>query len=105
MSTVKQFDSDPRVARVLEIKHELDLRNALYDEFDKLILELAAEGFKSVEINGNSILLIDNVAKIKEGKNTVWKSAGIKLFDIEEIPTDKLIARTKRAEKKVKGAV
>ena len=94
MSTDNRFASDPRVARVLEIKHELELRNALYVEFDALVVALAADGFQSTTIGDEVVNLKDAFAG---GKNTGWTSAAVKRFDIEVISPALAAKRAKRA--------
>ena len=86
--------NDPRLARVIEIKHELELRNALYAEFDLLVVELARDGFASALIGDMVLTLKDNFAG---EKNTGWTSAAVKRFDIEIISTALARKRAKRA--------
>lgn len=65
--------------RLLEIKAELDSRNALYEEYDKLVLELQKGGFSLAVIGEDAISLVDNFAE----SNTAWKSCGVKRYDIK----------------------
>lgn len=86
---------DPRLARVLEIKHELDLRKALFEEFDRLIVELAKDGFRECITEESVISLKDAFA---EGKNTGWTSAAVKRYDIEVISLALAEKRSRRAK-------
>lgn len=69
-----------KLARVVELQAELDKRKELYAELDKLVLELQAEGFKSETVDGMFCELVDNFA---DGKNTVWRVAGVKHYEIK----------------------
>lgn len=91
-------EHEAKIKRVIEIQKELELRKALYDELDKLTLELKAGGFVSTDIQGLHIELVDNFA---EGKNTCFRPAGVKRFEIEVEPLEKY---QKRLEKKAKKA-
>lgn len=84
-----------KVTRVLDLQKELDLRKALYAELDALVLELQADGFKSVDLEGFRIDLIDNFAE----RNTVFRPAGVKRF---EIKVEALETIRKREARKVK---
>ncbi len=72
--------SNSKIARVLELQAELDLRKELYAELDRLTLELHAEGFQSEELGeGLRIELVDN---FKDG-NTVFRVAGVKHYELK----------------------
>lgn len=85
--------TDPRVTRLIEIKQELELRNALYAEFDRLVVELAREGFSSAEVNDSVVNLKDNFAI----GNTGWTSAAVKRYDIEVISRELAEKRARKA--------
>lgn len=68
-----------KLARVLELQRELDVRKELYAELDRLTLELQAEGFVSEELDGLILELVDN---FKSG-NTVFRPAGVKRYELK----------------------
>ena len=78
-TNVKNIDN-LKIARVLELQRELDLRKELYSELDRLTLELQQEGFRSQEVEGMLLELVDNFA---DGKNTVFRPAGVKRFELK----------------------
>lgn len=69
-----------KLKRVLELQAEIELRKALYDELDKLTLELLEDGFRDATLDGITLELVDNFAA---GKNTVFRPAGVKRFEIK----------------------
>jgi hypothetical protein len=79
---------------VLELTRGIEERKALYAELDALILELRAEGFTQADHEGQRLELVDNFA---EGRNTVFRPAGVKRF---EISVDTIAACEKRAARK-----
>lgn len=85
-----------KLARVLEIQHELNVRKALYAEYDQLVLELAHEGFKSAEIEDLFLELHDNFAQ----SNTGWTSAAVKRYEVLIETKEKRERRLRRAEAK-----
>jgi hypothetical protein len=87
-----------KLARILDIQKELDLRKALYAELDALVLELQAGGFRSADLEGMRLELVDNFA---EGKNTVFRPAGVKRFEIEIEPVEKALKREAKKSKTV----
>lgn len=91
---------EQKLARILDIKKELDLRKALYEELDTLVLELQGAGFKQTDLDGMRIELVDNFA---DGKNTVFRPAGVKRFEIEVEPIEKAQKREAKALKKAGG--
>ena len=68
-----------KLKRLLDIKHELDIRKELYKEFDKLVLELKEEGFQKEIIDDQVILLKDNF----ENTNTGWTRSAVKRWDVD----------------------
>ncbi len=81
--------------RLLEIKGELAERNALYEEFDLIVLRLSAKGFRQLDLESERIELIDNFS----GKNTAWTSAAVKRFDLKVESHEKRNKREARKEK------
>lgn len=73
------MQAEIRLARVIELVEELELRKALYAELDKLIVELLEEGFTSKMFGPYLVELVDNF----EDKNTAWKAAAIKRYDVK----------------------
>lgn len=67
------------LARVIQLKNELDARTALYDELDMLAIQLQAEGFKDAVLDGQIITLVDNFETV----NTVFRTAGVKRFELK----------------------
>ncbi len=80
---------DNRLKRILDITAELEVRKALYTELDALVLELQAEGFKQTDLEGFRVELVDNFLE----KNTVFRPAGVKRFEINVEPLDKVLKR------------
>lgn len=72
--------NESKLKRVIELQAEIEVRKALYDELDKLTLELQAEGFKHAELEGLVVDLVDNFA---DGRNTVFRPAGVKRFEMK----------------------
>jgi len=85
------------VARILDIKKELDERKALYEELDQLTLELKKLNFEAMTLNDMRIELVDNFA---EGKNTVFRPAGVKRFEVEVETMEKWAKREAKNKKK-----
>lgn len=88
-------NNNDKLSRVLEIQRELDIRKELYAELDRITLELQESGFASAELDGLRIDLVDNFS---EGKNTVFRPAGVKRFEI------KVSDPNKKPKTKRKGA-
>ena len=80
--------NNPKLARILDLQRELNVRAELYEELDRLTLELKADGFTQGEVDGTLYDLVDNFAN----GNTVFRVAGVKHYEIKE-----------RKVKKVKG--
>lgn len=78
-----------KLIRLLEVHKELEARKVFYEEYDKLVAELRAEGFTHEILEGFDMTLVDNFAD----KNTVFRPAGVKRFEI-----------TIKAQKPKKGA-
>lgn len=72
------MNTQNKLRKVLDLISELDSRKALYDELDRLTLELQAEGFSHELLDGKVITLRDNFAD----KNTVFRVAGVKHYEI-----------------------
>lgn len=85
-STATGLSLQEALERLLWIKGELDSRNALYEEYDRLVLELKDKGFDLAVIGDQVVSLIDNFAG---GVNTSFKACGVKRFDIRIESTEK----------------
>ncbi len=84
-----------KLARILSIQRELDVRKALYAELDTLVCELQAGGFKCADLEGMRLELVDNFA---DGKNVCFRPAGVKRFEVDIEPVEKALKReAKRA--------
>lgn len=90
------MDIQAKLARVLDIQKELDLRKELYAELDDLILQLKAGGFTQADLEGQRIELVDNF----DEKNTVFRPAGVKRFEITVEPLEKVLKREAKARSK-----
>lgn len=82
-----------KLNRVLDLQKELDLRKALYAELDALIVELAQGGFKEATLNEFHLELVDNFSE----KNTCFRPAGVKRFEIDIEPLAKFLKRKAKA--------
>jgi len=71
--------SETKLARIIELTRELEIRKALYDELDKLTLELKAEGFNHKIMLGLEITLKDNF----ESANVQWRMAAVRRYEIK----------------------
>ena len=80
------MNRDQALVRILEITKELEVRKELYAELDNIILQLQKSGFHAADINGMHLELVDNFA---EGKNTVFRPAGVKRFEVSVKPIKK----------------
>lgn len=89
------MDTENKLARVLQIQRELDLRKELYAELDALVLELQAGGFKCAELEGMRLELVDNFTE----KNTVFRPAGVKRYEIEIETVEKYLKRKAREQR------
>lgn len=89
------MDRKESLRRVIQIQAELDVRKSLFDELDRLILELKSDGFKSEELDGLVLTLKDNFA---DDKNVGWTRAAIKRFEIEVISKELNEKRKRRAK-------
>lgn len=90
------YSKDQRLGRLLEITRELELRKALYEEYDTIVLQLAAEGFTNTTIGDLVLELCDNFSE----SNTGWTSAAVKRYDLRVETMEKRAKRLARAEKK-----
>lgn len=88
-----------RLARLIEIQRELDLRKALYAEYDQIVLELAHSGFERTVIDGLVLELCDNF----KDSNTGWTSAAVKRYEVEILDKEKYEKRQARRAKKAGG--
>jgi hypothetical protein len=92
--------SNTKLHRIIEIQRELDLRKALYAEYDALVMELASEGFVSSEVDGLVLSLEDAFAS---GTNTGWTSAAVRRFSVSIETKEKAQRREARLAKKAGG--
>jgi len=77
--TSETSETETKLARVIELTRELEIRKALYDELDKLTLELKAEGFNHKIMLGLEITLKDNF----ESANVQWRMAAVRRYEIK----------------------
>lgn len=88
--------------RIVAIKAQLELQKPLYEELDNLTLELKAIVGVDAEVmaNGSFVTVVDNFAE----KNTVFRPAGVKHFDVSlETFQEREEAQAKAAAKAAKG--
>lgn len=85
-----------RLAKLLEIKEILDARKQLYEEYDRLIIELVGLGFVSAQGLKGELIQIKDCFK---GGNTAWTSAAVKRFDLEVVTKELQEKRARRAAK------
>lgn len=93
---VESFSTEQKLARILDIQRELDLRKELFAEYDLLVMSLAKEGFLKGFIGDMVVELKDNFA----AKNTSFTTAAIKRYEVEIITKE---LNAKREAKKAKG--
>lgn len=89
------------VNRIAAIKTQLEAVKPLYDELDELTAELSdvAEVNQTLATNdGRFMTLIDNFAE----KNTVFRPAAVRRFDIELLTQEELSKKAERLAKKAK---
>lgn len=91
-------DVTAKIARLIDIQKELDERKKLYDEYDAIVTDLQENGFQSVIFQGLHLWLVDN---FPPGKNTAYKVASVKKWDIKMEPIEvyqKRLAKKAKAE-------
>jgi hypothetical protein len=76
---MKQQDKEALLARILEVNAELEIRKALYAEYDELILKLVDAGIEHEIFRGLELEVVDNFAT----KNTGWTQAAVKRFALK----------------------
>jgi hypothetical protein len=87
------------VNRLAEIKDMLEAQKPLYQELDDLILELneMADVGETLKTNdARFVTLIDNFSE----KNTCFKVAGVRRFDVELLTVEELEKKVAKAAKK-----
>ncbi len=95
-----------KINRVIEIQKELDKRKELYTELDRLTLELQQLGLTEVKVRDTSTLeeifvtIIDNFCE----RNTVFRPAGVKRFEVSLETAEARAKREARAAKKAGGS-
>jgi hypothetical protein len=94
-----EYGPETLARRIIEIKLELDAKDALYKELDTLLMTLQQVVTPGVpfQIDDQIVTLVDNF----NGKNTVYRPAAVKHFDVEIISVAEQAAK---AAKKKKGA-
>jgi hypothetical protein len=73
------MNNEDKLRKVLELTEALEARKALYDELDKLTLELQSEGFVQALVDGNLITMQDNFSE----KNVQWRMAAVRRYEIK----------------------
>lgn len=89
------MDQAEKLAKVLSLIRELDMRKALYAELDALVLELQAGGFKTADLEGMRVELVDNFAE----SNVCFRPAGVKRYEITSEPIERALKREAKARK------
>jgi hypothetical protein len=67
--------------RASEVLDKLEAMKALYAEADKLTEELLQLGVTKVEVDGSTLMIVDNFAS----KNTYFKTTSIKRFELKKV--------------------
>ena len=89
------------LSRLLAIESELSAVKDLYSERDALTLDLMRMGFKGELMpDGTEVRLVDNYAE----KNTAFRVAFIRRFEVEFIDPETARKRREKAEKKARSA-
>lgn len=86
-----------KLKRILDITEELEVRKLLYAELDAIVLELQRDGFISADLGLLRMELVDN---FDEGKNTVFRPAGVKRFEVTVEPIERALKREAKAKAK-----
>ncbi len=97
MSGVNELD--PRLSRLLAITKQLDERKRLYEEYDRLVLELYNEGFDYTVVDDLVVELVDRFA----AGNTAFTSAAVKRFELHIEPKARAEKRASREAKRKTG--
>lgn len=84
-------NQNDKLKRLLDIQRELDVRKALYAEYDKIVLELVQEKFIRAAVDGFVLELKDNFLE----SNTGWTRSAVKRYEVEVI-TEELAEKRKR---------
>lgn len=87
---------EEKLARLIDIQKDLDLRKALFAEYDLIVMSLAQMGFVKEFVGDLVLELKDNFAD----KNTGFTTAAIKRYEVEIITKE---LNAKREAKKAKG--
>lgn len=89
-------EQEKQLRRLIEIQKELDLRKALYAEYDEIVLSLARSGFDHAVVDDLVCDLKDNFAET----NTGWTRSAVKRYEVEIITKELAAKRAARAAKK-----
>lgn len=92
---MNQDEKQGKLARLLAINAELEVRKLLYEEYDRLIMELVEDGFTHETFRELEIEIVDNFLD-KDGhvKNTGWTAAAVKRYCLKV--TDPAAPRRKK---------
>jgi len=76
---------NPKIKRLLQIRAELKANKPLYAELDAIIVELSKKVKREYVVDGLKIEIVDNF----ETKNTCFRPAAVKRFDVKVTPVGK----------------
>jgi len=77
-------EHEEKIAKLIELTEEIERRKSLYDELEKLTLELKEAGFTSGEFKKYpgkeyALELVDNFSE----KNVAWRMAAVRRWEIK----------------------
>jgi len=75
--TTPKIQIEEKLEKLIELTEALEARKALYDELDKVTLELREAGFHHAILHGKEITLRDNFSE----KNVQWRMAAVRRFE------------------------
>lgn len=95
--TPEESKQNEIIQRIIDLKARLDANKPLYEELDRLVLELKGTLGVSNEVTAfdHYVEVVDNFAE----KNTVFRPCGVKRF---EVKIESLVDRLAKAEKRRK---
>ena len=91
---------DKKLAELIRLTEALDARKALYDELDRVTLELKAEGFEHAIFRGKEITLQDNFSE----KNVQWRMAAVRRYEAKVKDAPGAAGASPAKKRKAKGA-
>lgn len=68
-----------KLSEALRLQAEIEQAKKLYEELDRLVLELQAAGFERAKHHGLDIELVDNFAET----NVAFRMAAVKRFELK----------------------